>query len=162
MNGIECGVEGSTIAEAFRVVGMASDTYGPTLNTGVSPGDIETIGRAMADALRGYRPAAVVIWNTSDEAVLAHVIARELDISVVRAEQIEGVVVLHPDVAPGTEVALIATTWDRPEKVTTLQNLIATKQADVTVVAAVLHTPALDTTAPLPTVCLTRSVDGQV
>ncbi|SEN18945.1 hypothetical protein [Nonomuraea pusilla] len=161
MNSIESGIEDGAVARALREIGTAPDTYGPTLNTGPSPGAVETIGRAMANALRGIRPGAMAIWNTSDEAVLAHVVGRELEVPVVRAEEIEGVVLLNPGVTPGTEVALIATTWDRPERVTTLLNLIATKQARAVAVAAVLRTPALDAITLLPTVCLATFADGR-
>lgn len=148
------------VATAIRAIGVAADMYGPTLNTAGSPAAVETIGRALADALREHRPDALLVWNTIDERVLAHVIGRELDTSVLYAGELEGIVTLRPGVASGTRVALVATAWEDARRLATLRALAGTEHTEVVAVAAVLQTPAQRAVEDLPIVHVATAPEG--
>ncbi|MBK1787567.1 hypothetical protein [Prauserella cavernicola] len=140
-------------AVAVRTLGVAQDTYGPTVNTGRSPRDVEVLGRALAESLRPRNPETLVVWNTSDEAVLAHAVARELGVIVRRASEVEGILALDEPMAPGTRVALVATTWDG-RWLETLRRLVLGSGGELVVAAAVLGSDVLDAVSGLPTTSL--------
>jgi hypothetical protein len=138
---------------ALRAVGIAPDTYGPTINTARSPRDVDVLGERLADAIRGGAadpPQALVVWDTSDEAVLAHAVARCLGVGVLRASEVEGRLGLDHDVEPGTPVVPMATQWvDR--RLGTLRKLVENRGGRTVAVAAVLGSAALDAVRDVPT-----------
>jgi hypothetical protein len=144
----------SAVIAALRAVGVAPDTYGPTLNTARSPQDVDVLGAGLAEEIRAAAaPAAVVVWDTSDEAVLAHVVARHLDAGVLRAFEIEGILGLDPDIEDGTQVALLATQWGE-RRLATLRTLVTNRGGRIVAVAAALGSPALSAVHDAPTAAL--------
>lgn len=147
----------SAVIAALRAVGVAPDAYGPTLNTAQSPRDVDVLGAGLGGEIRAVAaPAAVVVWDTSDEAVLAHVVARYLDIGVVRAFEVEGLLGLSPQIAAGTPVALLATQWGE-RRLASLRKLVANRGGQTVVVAAALTSPALAAVTDVPTAALASS-----
>jgi adenine/guanine phosphoribosyltransferase-like PRPP-binding protein len=134
---------------ALRDIGVAPDTYGPSLNTAVSPGAVDIIAEALADSLSPTQPHAVVVWNTSDECVLAHAVARRLGVSVLRACEVEGLLSLDRDPPPDARLALLATQWST-RRLTALRNLVAARGGQSVAVAAALGSPALTSVRDLP------------
>lgn len=68
----------------------------------------ETVGATLAAAMAGIDVSTVVCWDSSEDAMLAHVVARELGAHLVLAVEIEGIVsLLHP-LAEDARVALVA------------------------------------------------------
>jgi hypothetical protein len=147
------------VAAAVHELGIADDTYGPTLNTHLDPAALEVVGRGLAEGLRPYAPRQIGVWHSADDAVLAHVVARELGATVVRSFALEGVVGLHPSVRPGTRVAFLATAWE-PAQLNTLLALATTHRIEVAAVGAVLLTPALREVASVPTASLITDSAG--
>jgi hypothetical protein len=148
---------------AVRTLGVAPDTYGPTINTARSPQDVDLVGEGLADEVRtraAARPRALVVWDTSDEAVLAHVVAGRLGIGVLRASEIEGRLGLDRDPEPGAAVALLATHWSS-RRLATLRQLIANRGAHAVAVAAVLESPALAAVHDVPTAALVTADDAE-
>ncbi|OLT08863.1 hypothetical protein BJF90_12110 [Pseudonocardia sp. CNS-004] len=144
----------STVIAALRAVGVAEDAYGPTLNTARSPRDVDVLGARLAEEIRAVAaPTALVVWDTSDEAVLAHVVARSLDVGVLRAFEVEGILGLDPDIADGTPVALLATQWGE-RRLATLRTLVENRGGRTVAVAAALGSPALSAVPDVPAVSL--------
>ncbi|MEV4330997.1 hypothetical protein AB0K02_10705 [Streptomyces sp. NPDC049597] len=129
------------VSAAVRELGTAPDAHGPTLNTAVSSEAVEFVGRSLADALRPHDATTVVFWNTSDEAVLGHVVARELGAAVVRADEVEGVVALSADIPAGARVALLATAWTHPMRLQALVTMARLVRVEIVAVASVLASP---------------------
>jgi hypothetical protein len=150
----------ASVAAALAVLGTDADAYGPTLNAAVSPADVETIGTALAEALRGYRVEAVAAWSTRDEAVLAHIVARELKATVRYADELGGLVSLQPEILPGSRTALIATAWQQPLRISALRAVAGVQQAELVAIAAVIATPALGSVKDLPTVHLAAEANA--
>lgn len=148
----ETSSEAAVIA-ALENVGTARDSYGLTLNATLSPAAIETIGTALASRLRDSRPQAIAVWRTTDDVVLAHVVARELGAIVVNAVELEGAVSVEPATA-GLRVALLATAWDKPNRITAGRAVVTAAGATVTAIAAVFGTAALHGIDDVPTTFL--------
>jgi hypothetical protein len=95
----------------------------------------------------------LVVWDTSDEAVLAHAVARCLGVGVLRASEVEGRLGLDRDLEPGAPVVPLATQWvDR--RLTTLRKLVENQGGRTVAVAAVLGSAALTAVRDVPTAAL--------
>ncbi|MHA4819598.1 hypothetical protein ACXZ65_35180 [Streptomyces aculeolatus] len=132
----------SAILSGVRELGAATDAYGLTLNTQVSPAATDRIGRALADAVRHLEPDRISVWESSDEAVLAHIVALATDATVLRVTDESGITSASPAITPGDRVVPLATAWE-PQPLQVMLGLLRGAAAEVTGVAAVLHTPAL-------------------
>jgi hypothetical protein len=117
------------------------------LNTSRSPDSVETLGVALAQALRSYQPSALVTWNSTDNGVLAHVVARELHVAVVAAYEDLGLLSLDRDLPSEGVVAVIAGMWRTPRELSALRELVRNQGATVAVAAAVIDTESLHTAA---------------
>lgn len=133
--------DSTTVASALRTLGITADTYGPTVNTRTDPASTEVIGHALAEALREPAPEHIAIWLSPDDAVLAHIVARELGATVIVATEQEGVLRLQPPPAAGAPVALLASAW-RPRQRRALHALTAATGAEIVAVAAVTNDSA--------------------
>jgi hypothetical protein len=154
------------VVAAVRHLGTDPDAYGPTLNTAVSVAAVERVGKALADQLRPYGPNVVSFWNTGDEAVLGHVVARELGASVLRADDVKGVLSFSGELPTDARVALLATAWTNARWLESLSSVMRSSSADVVVIASVLAAPEqpageLPVVALVPGDALDTALDGQ-
>lgn len=133
----------TTPTSALRALGVDTDTYGPTVNTGGSPRYVEVLGGALAEALRESNAETLVVWSTPDEAVLAHAVALQLGATVRRASEVEGILTLDEPIAPGQRAALLATEW-KGRWLTTLRQLVLGSGGELVAAAAVVGSDALD------------------
>lgn len=140
------------VRAAVAELGIAPDSYGPTLNTAASPSAVRVVAAALAARLAGAGVDRVVVWNSSDEAVLAHAVAVELGVGVSRIDAVEGAVAVNPPLAAGSSAALLATSWQSRGLATARS--IVDRQAGVAAIAAVSHSPALDEDLGVPVVHL--------
>ncbi|WP_028927024.1 hypothetical protein [Pseudonocardia acaciae] len=143
----------TTVSGALRTVGVASDTYGPTVNTALSPRAVDVLGEALADALRAVQPHALAIWDTSDEAVLAHAAAFRLGVCVLRASEVEGIITLDRDVDPDARLVPLATRWSGP-RLSALRKVVTARGGRTVAVAAVLGSDALASVTDVPATAL--------
>ncbi|MQA82806.1 MAG: hypothetical protein GEV10_30860 [Streptosporangiales bacterium] len=75
------------------------------------PARTERMGTAIATEVAALDASTVVCWDVSEDAVLAHVVARELGVDLVRAVEIEGIVALLQPIVDGARVVLVAETF---------------------------------------------------
>lgn len=150
----------TTPTSALRALGVDMDTYGPTVNTGGSPRYVEVLGRAMAEALRESKAETLVVWNTPDEAVLAHAVALQLGATVRRASEVEGILTLDEPIAPDQRAALLATEW-RGRWLTILRQLVLGSGGELVAAAAVVGSDALDAVTDLATAALVPAYEAK-
>ncbi|TVT25878.1 hypothetical protein LWP59_18180 [Amycolatopsis acidiphila] len=150
----------ATPATALRTLGVASDTYGPTINSGRSPRYVEVLGRALAESLRPSNSETLVVWNTPDDAVLAHAVALQLGVTVRRASEVGGILTLDEPIARGTRVALVATEWDG-RWLETLRRLVLGSGGALVAAAAVVGSDVLDSVADRATIALLPSHEAK-
>lgn len=82
---------------------MTTNTSAP-----LDPRRTESVGAELARRLPAIDNAVVVCWDVSDDAVLAHVVARELGVPLLRAGAIEGIVELEDALPAGATAVLVA------------------------------------------------------
>lgn len=139
---------------ALNELGASASPYGRVLDTARAPAALEGIATAFADSLREYRPEVLLVWDTSDNAVLAHAVARRLGIDVARAFEQEGLLSFDPPLGEGRAAALIAASWDEKRWLYSLLEFTRTSGSHVVVVGAVVRTAAIDAVTDVPTVNL--------
>lgn len=143
----------TTPTSALRALGVGTDTYGPTVNTGSSPRYVEVLGRALAEELRESNAETLVIWSTPDEAVLAHAVALPLGATVRSASEVEGILTLDEPIAPGQRAALLATEWEG-RWLAKLRQLVLGSGGELVAAAAVVGSEALGAVTGLVTAAL--------
>lgn len=143
----------TTPTSALRALGVDTDTYGPTVNTGGSPRYVEVLGRALAEALRESNAETLVVWSTPDEAVLAQAVALQLGATVRRASEVEGILTLDEPIAQGQRAALLATEW-KGRWLEKLRQLVLGSGGELVAAAAVVGSDALDAVTGLAAVAL--------
>lgn len=140
---------------ALHELGVSAGAFGRVLDTARSPAAVEVIGGALADALRPHRPRMLLAWDSSDSAVILHVVARFLGVGLARAVNDMGALFVDP---PGVseigDVALIGTAWDEAGPLSALRRLATGRGGRVVAVGAVLRTAVLDEVTDVPTVSL--------
>lgn len=110
------------------------------------PAATDTAGRALAAAVSEEAGAADVLaaWDDPGSAVLAHVVAREMGIRVVRASDVEGILELDTHLPAGKTVVLLADVFRSEGALTGLASLVLHRGGRVIAVAALYGTPSLD------------------
>lgn len=106
------------------------------------PTRVERVGTSLAEQLRQLQPSVVGCWDSSEDAVLAHVVARELGISTRPAVEIEGIVSLLRPVREGGRVVLVAESF-APRSLAALAGVM--RHAGATVVGVGAVTGPVDT-----------------
>lgn len=111
----------------------------PKYNGMLDPAGAETLGRALAAALAGYHPTSVLVWEDPPDLILAHIVARELSATVVRAFDADGLVAFTGTFPAGARVVLLGDTFRDPRVVQALVALVH-QQHGTPVAAAELFT----------------------
>ena len=122
------------------------------------PEGVEDLGVALADALRPHEPTVVMVWEGVADAVLAHVVARELGARIVLAFDADGLVAHTGALARGARVAVLT---DTVEQSTTLEAMTtyARQSGAQIAVLALLAAPAQEVLPDVPTVALVQLAD---
>ncbi|WP_019548733.1 hypothetical protein [Streptomyces sulphureus] len=147
----------NVIHAAIDSLGTSPDSYGPTLDTARDTAAVETVGTALAEELDRYRPEALAVWNSGDEMVLAHIVARELHADLLYASDVAGILAFGRRPRPRQRVAMLATSWTSRRFASLHAFAARTHDLDVVAAAAVIDTPALHTDDALPTIHLTAA-----
>ncbi|GAA3228991.1 hypothetical protein [Nonomuraea helvata] len=112
--------EVSTVTALEAVERLAANRPGGRLNLLGDAHAAETLGRWFAAQARTYGAEIVVIWDEPQAAVLAHVVAREMNCGVVRVLSEEGLVELVDTPAGGEHGLLLADSFDSENAVRSL------------------------------------------
>lgn len=133
-----------SIAAALSVLTPA----GPAkkINTVGDPAAADAAGRALAAGIRDAAGAAdvVAVWDHAEDAVLAHVVARELGARVVRGSDVEGILELDTEVPTAARAVVLSDAFRHGTALSPLAALLAHRGAEVVAVAAIDATDALD------------------
>lgn len=117
---------------------MLNDTS-PTLD---DPARTERVGSGLAARLSGQGITTVVCWDTSEDAVLAHVVARELGVGLRLANEVEGIITLERPLPDDAVVGLVGEELTARTAVSGLAGVARHSGARVIAVATVA-TPAI-------------------
>lgn len=107
----------------------------PKYNGMLDPQGAETLGRVLAEALASYDPTRVLIWEDPPDLILAHVVARELSATVVRAFDADGLVAFTGDFSSNARAVLLADTFRDPRVVQALAALVHQQHGDLVATA---------------------------
>lgn len=106
------------------------------------PARTERVGTRLAQRLAGQGITAIVCWDASEDAVLAHVVARELGVGLRLADEIEGIVTLERTLPDGAVVAMVGAELTARTAVSGLAGVVRHSGGRVAAVATV-RTPAV-------------------
>ncbi|GMA30495.1 hypothetical protein GCM10025875_04870 [Litorihabitans aurantiacus] len=115
------------------------------IDAGADPAALELLGTLVADTLRAHAVGVVVSWNDPDDAVLAHVVARELGVPSRRASLDLGRLELDGPPLAGAVVAVVATSFTpRPRALEPLARLLAGAGASAVHAARLRPSPSTE------------------
>ena len=90
---------------------IARLTVDGTLDTSIDPRAVDEVGTAVAQVLDAHSVEAVVCWDGDDESAFAQVVAADLGVGIIRAQESLGLLSLGRRSGNPARVALIATRW---------------------------------------------------
>lgn len=135
------------ILDIARALGVtAASPEGLTID---SPAVPEGLGRALAEQLREYRPAGVVFWTTPETSVLAHVVARELGVETLPADEDQGRLTLSRRPVEGSLLVAVDIEWNYPGLLPLIRTVAGAK-ARVVAAGTVLQGGPPDDAAEIP------------
>jgi hypothetical protein len=116
----------------------------------VDPRAAEYIGAETAKRVAEYQPDTVVTWMLPDEAILAHIVSRELGITSARAELDLGLITIDQELTPPRRIVLLTTIDDRYRQLNSLNTLLQGKGHVVVAALSVLSTgePLIESDVP--------------
>jgi hypothetical protein len=132
------------IAEA-----IARLTVDGLLDTSVDPRAVDEVGRAVAAVVEAHSIEAVVCWDGDDEAALAQVVAADLGVAVIRAQENLGLLSLGRRSGNPVRVALIATRWGGYRPLQPLVGLVFNEGLQPVVAVSILENEQSDDRLPL-------------
>jgi hypothetical protein len=142
---------GTELAGAVEALGVEAGEFGRVLGTHRSAAAVEVVAEGMAAALSEFAPEVLLSWDTSDDAVLQHAVARRLGARSARVTRDQGMLFVEPeDVVGGRSVALVGACWDDPTWLAALQRVVAGHGGRVVAVGAALDSAALTTLSGVP------------
>jgi adenine/guanine phosphoribosyltransferase-like PRPP-binding protein len=119
----------------------------PAYNGLLDPPGVEQLGIELAARARELDPSVVLIWERPEDVALAHVVGRELGVSVVRAYDADGLVGHGPGIEAGSRVLLVADAVRDGHVVRAARALAEQLEGSLVGTAVLLATPALDEVA---------------
>jgi len=114
----------------------------------VDPKETEKAGKKLAQALGSQSISVVVCWDKAEDAVLAHVVARELGVPVCYAYESGGIMGLESRLPAGASTALVSDVFRHQNDLAGLAGVVT--NSGYTVAAVATRRPGVsaeDTTA---------------
>jgi len=99
----------------------------------------EFAGRALAAQLSHHKPEILVTWEQPDEAILAHIVARQLGLRAVLFGVYGGVIPLEAALIRNRRVGLVVTRLSQTADYDILVRFLASNAASLVVVGEVLR-----------------------
>jgi hypothetical protein len=110
-----------------------------SLNLASDPQAVRALAQDLAAAIAQFSPDVVVHWNSTDHAVLAHVVAELLGVGRAEITEDLGLLTLDPDVRGLTRAVLVGTSFRFVLRTGSVRTML--EQSGVDLVAVVEHTP---------------------
>lgn len=107
------------------------------------PARTEQVGAALAAAVADLDIGTVVCWDTTEDAVLGHVAARELGAELCLAVEIEGIVSLLQPLSGDTRVALVSEEFKARTGLAGLAGVVRHSGGTVVAVGSVAAAPSV-------------------
>lgn len=139
-------------------LGLASPAAAASLRGLGSPAVAEILGSRIADELRALDVGTVVTLNSLESVVLAHVVARELDVDVASVDADMGVLQWGDALPPASRVALVDVRWVDYPGLEPLVRMVGNAGGTVVGVASVFPAPSIDLPSGVTVVCLDQRV----
>jgi hypothetical protein len=117
---------------------IARLTVDGTIDTSLDPRAVDQVGTALAQVLDAYSVGTLVCWDGNDESALAQVVAADLGVPVIRAQESEGLLTLNHGSSPRTRVALVATRWGKRRPLKSLAGLVTNHGLEAVVAVSIL------------------------
>lgn len=141
--------------DRFETNGPSSTKYSGLLD----PIGVEELGRRLADAVRPYAANVVVIWEDIEDILLAHVVARELSIGVVRAFDADGLVDVTGSFPSGTRAAILTDVVRYEAPLRAVEELVRQQGGQIVVMAMLVGDGRNATERSWPVVGLVDAAD---
>ena len=123
---------------------------------GRGPAVTERLGASIANRTRAYNPDVVASWFGPDEAVLAHIVARELDAVRTAIELDLGLLSLESELPPASKILLVSTSWNSRRPLAPLRTLLEGQGHTIVAAASLVRSSAEDSQVDdLPLITLT-------
>lgn len=101
---------------------------------------VESLGRVLAEAASEARIEAVLYWDDGGDLILAHVVARELGVPLVRVYLVEGIVYTQGVVLRGSRALLLADAFRNENELRVLREIAVQHEASPVALAALVDT----------------------
>jgi hypothetical protein len=113
------------------------------------PGHVEDAGRALAVELAQVETNLVVCWEDPGDAVLAHVVARELGVAISYLSSEEGVFALDSEIDPDSRAVFVTQAVTNNSNLRGIDGLLRHHRIRLVAVAAVEgHPPIISVRLP--------------
>jgi hypothetical protein len=125
----------------------ASDGEIPAFNAFADPAGTDSLGEILAERLSRFLATTVLVWDGSDESVLAHVVARHLGVKWARAFDDGGRLRYEGALDRGSSVVLLDDAYRNSQRIRGLHALARLSEANVVAAAALVTSQALASAA---------------
>ena len=138
------------LSRSIAKVTQQSEGTDQWIDFSVDPRAAELIGAESAKRVAEYQPDTVVTWMLPDEAILAHIVSREVGITSARAELDLGLITIDQELTPPRRIVLLTTIDDNYRQLNSLNTLLLGKGHVVVAALSVLSTgePLIDSDVP--------------
>lgn len=109
---------------------------GDNIDTSRDPQAVVALARTLADGLRDSGVDRLACWVGDDESVLAHAVAVELGVPVLRATEDLGLLTLEGPRRAGMRVVAVATRWGGRNSIDPLLGLLRNEGVEPVAFAA--------------------------
>ena len=117
-------IQRDSVADTVKALTVTESTGITWLDVSTDPRIVEQLGVSIAERALALGATAVVSWFDPDETVLAHIVARQLDVPRAAVELDLGLLTLSPHLSRSRRVLLLATSLNVARPVRSLRTLL--------------------------------------
>lgn len=114
----------------------------PKYNPLRDPAGAERLGTALAERARHVGANVVVVWEHHEDAILAHIVARELSVPAVRTWDADGLVAHSGSLPQHARALILADAFRSPTPLLAIKAFLEQQHGTVAAAAALLGTTA--------------------
>lgn len=149
----------ATLAAVTELLGAWDGIDEPLLDAGRSATAIETVGRTVADAVRALAPDTLLTWPDSSNAVLAHIVSRELGVPAAPFINEDGVIDIDSGLVRGRRVVLVVGHGLPPHQVRPLSAYVAAQQGMLAGITEVVGIPGSTADPAVPHIVVVNQAE---